>query len=229
MHPHRRHARPTSQALETAQRPDCRHGGILPKMAVNRGFWVGDTGFEPVTSSVSRKRATTAPIAPSVKRGGDGIRTRVDGFAGRCLASRPLHQKPRGLSSGRRDSNPRPSPWQGDALPAAPHPHCFPDHSALSGLRERTLADAERRTQIGGRKWRFTWEEGESRPCLSVVPAVPECRKVSISRFQGCAFRDRPRSAAPRERGGRTRIGTPESACYSVAVPRGIPPASKVL
>jgi hypothetical protein len=30
---------------------------------------VGDTGFEPVTSSVSRKRATTAPIA----RGGDGI------------------------------------------------------------------------------------------------------------------------------------------------------------
>jgi hypothetical protein len=44
---------------------------------------VGDTGFEPVTSSVSRKRATTAPIArddskipqeeiPS-NRGGDGI------------------------------------------------------------------------------------------------------------------------------------------------------------
>ena len=30
---------------------------------------VGDTGFEPVTSSVSRKRAPTAPIA----RGGDGI------------------------------------------------------------------------------------------------------------------------------------------------------------
>jgi hypothetical protein len=25
--------------------------------------WVGDTGFEPVTSSVSRKRAPTAPIA----------------------------------------------------------------------------------------------------------------------------------------------------------------------
>ena len=30
---------------------------------------VGDTGFEPVTSSVSGKRATAAPIA----RGGDGI------------------------------------------------------------------------------------------------------------------------------------------------------------
>src|SRR4051795_8877381 len=29
---------------------------------------VGDTGFEPVTSSVSRKRATTAPIARSSPR-----------------------------------------------------------------------------------------------------------------------------------------------------------------
>ena len=53
---------------------------------------MGDTGFEPVTSSVSGKRATTAPIAHSVVRGEDGIRTRVHGFAGRCLASRPLHR-----------------------------------------------------------------------------------------------------------------------------------------
>ncbi len=30
---------------------------------------VGDTGFEPVTSSVSRKRATTAPIARGVLLG----------------------------------------------------------------------------------------------------------------------------------------------------------------
>ena len=43
---------------------------------------VGDTGFEPVTSSVSRKRAPTAPIA----RGGCGNRTRVQGFAGPCLS-----------------------------------------------------------------------------------------------------------------------------------------------
>ncbi len=53
---------------------------------------VGDTGIEPMTSSVSGKRATAAPIAQVVTPGGgDGIRTRVNGFAGRCLASRPLH------------------------------------------------------------------------------------------------------------------------------------------
>ena len=56
---------------------------------------VRDTGIEPVTSSVSGKRATAAPIARAVLRGGDGIRTRVYGFAGRCLASRPLHRSSR--------------------------------------------------------------------------------------------------------------------------------------
>ena len=96
---------------------------------------VRDTGIEPVTSSVSGKRATAAPIAlysfvapepegPCARywdrtsdlfrvkearyrcanragqppflpviRGGDGIRTRVYGFAGRCLASRPRHRQ----------------------------------------------------------------------------------------------------------------------------------------
>jgi hypothetical protein len=38
---------------------------------------VGDTGFEPVTSSVSGKRAPTAPIA----RGGDGAEPVGLGFA----------------------------------------------------------------------------------------------------------------------------------------------------
>ena len=53
---------------------------------------VGDTGIEPVTSSVSGKRATAAPIARiDLSGGGDGIRTRVNGFAGRCLAARPRH------------------------------------------------------------------------------------------------------------------------------------------
>src|SRR4051794_981252 len=90
---------------------------------------VGDTRIEPVTSSVSRKRSPTELIA----RGGGGNRTRVQGFAGPCLShsATPPEGMPRlrdpayargRLSSGRRDSNPRPSPWQGDALPTEPRP-----------------------------------------------------------------------------------------------------------
>src|SRR3954447_25886445 len=66
---------------------------------------VGDTGIEPVTSPVSGKRATAAPIARAgtwPDRGGDGIRTRVNGFAGRCLASRPPHRH----GSPRSDASP---------------------------------------------------------------------------------------------------------------------------
>ena len=60
---------------------------------------VRDTGIEPVTSSVSGKRSPAELIArvlrpdESGRRGGDGNRTRVDGFAGRCLTTRPLHRK----------------------------------------------------------------------------------------------------------------------------------------
>jgi site-specific DNA recombinase len=43
---------------------------------------VGDTGIEPVTSSVSGKRSPTELVA----RGGCGNRTRVQGFAGPCLS-----------------------------------------------------------------------------------------------------------------------------------------------
>jgi hypothetical protein len=54
-----------------------------------------------VTSSVSGKRSPAELIAlhrrlasskTAVLRGGNGIRTRVHGFAGRCLASRPSHR-----------------------------------------------------------------------------------------------------------------------------------------
>src|SRR5690606_10046861 len=58
--------------------------------AGGRGFpVVRDTGIEPVTSSVSGKRSPAELIArvlrpdESGRRGGDGNRTRVDGFAGR--------------------------------------------------------------------------------------------------------------------------------------------------
>ena len=67
--------------------------------------------------------------------GDDRIRTGGEGFADPCLTT---WRRRRG--SGRRDSNPRPSPWQGDALPLShsrewrrlmppsqdviPHPRC---------------------------------------------------------------------------------------------------------
>ena len=49
---------------------------------------VRDTGIEPVTSSVSGKRSPAELIAPGdvTVRGGDGNRTRVQGFAGPCLS-----------------------------------------------------------------------------------------------------------------------------------------------
>jgi hypothetical protein len=68
-------------------------------------------------------------IGMSPSRGGDGNRTRVQGFAGPCLshsATPPQGACRKGIrsfESGRRDSNPRPSPWQGDALPTEPRPH----------------------------------------------------------------------------------------------------------
>src|ERR1700754_2733519 len=53
---------------------------------------VRDTGIEPVTSSVSGKRSPAELIARVQHGGGDGNRTRVHGFAGRCLTTRPLHR-----------------------------------------------------------------------------------------------------------------------------------------
>ncbi len=67
-------------------------------------FVVRDTRIELVTSSVSGKRSPTELIArdsvvgtaPSwAGGGGDGNRTRVHGFAGRCLTTRPRHHSTR--------------------------------------------------------------------------------------------------------------------------------------
>src|SRR5699024_8525531 len=50
-------------ALTTAHEP-C---DLAPLLVWASAEWVGDTGFEPVTSSVSRKRATAAPIARTAR------------------------------------------------------------------------------------------------------------------------------------------------------------------
>src|SRR5919206_3437381 len=94
-------------------------------------------------------------------RGGGGNRTRVQGFAGPCLShsATPPYAGDRawspemvategGTSSGRRDSNPRPSPWQGDALPAALRPRLRGPFRA--DRRGTTLLDARRAFQFRG-------------------------------------------------------------------------------
>ena len=92
---------------------------------------VGDTGFEPVTSSVSGKRAPTAPIARDFKfevgTGFEPVYTALQAVASPLGHPTEARNSRRGFPfpSGRRDSNPRPSPWQGDALPAALRPHCY--------------------------------------------------------------------------------------------------------
>ena len=59
---------------------------------------VGARGFEPLTSSVSRKRSppelsARAPDPTVAWRGGDRNRTGVRGFAGHCLTTRPPRRR----------------------------------------------------------------------------------------------------------------------------------------
>ena len=70
---------------------------------------------------------------------------RTAGWPLRCSAS----------PSGRRDSNPRPSPWQGDALPTEPRPHAsHPTGRRRERARRanRTVADPGRRANSGSVK-----------------------------------------------------------------------------
>ncbi len=87
------------------------------------------TGEGKLNGTASSGRAARCP---GNRGGGDGNRTRVQGFAGPCLshsATPPQGACRKGIrtfESGRRDSNPRPSPWQGDALPTEPRPRRAP-------------------------------------------------------------------------------------------------------
>src|ERR671918_1461711 len=63
---------------------------------------VGDSGFEPLTSSASRKRSPPELIARVCcglsqvrSRGGTRNRTGVQGFADPCLTTRPCRQRRR--------------------------------------------------------------------------------------------------------------------------------------
>ena len=77
---------------------------------------VGDIGIEPMTPSVSGKYATTAPTARVMLlqanffvclRGGYESRTRLYGFAGRCLTAWLTHRKVCQLIGPRADNGTR--------------------------------------------------------------------------------------------------------------------------
>ena len=143
---------------------------------------VGDTGIEPVTSSVSGKRSPAELIALA-GRTSESAKSRWERDSNPCtrlcrplprLSAIPPSREPRPRtrvsSSGRRDSNPRPSPWQGDALPTAPRPH-----TARRTKRYRaTLSEAScgikpadrRRVAVGQRSVR-PWSTVDSNPVSS--------------------------------------------------------------
>jgi hypothetical protein len=118
----------------------------LPRLSIFLLFavllLVGDSGFEPLTSSASRKRSPPELIAPAHKHPSSQVpseRRHPESNRGTGFC-RPLpnhsampptrrHLRPRG-KSGRRDSNPRPSPWQGDALPTELLPPARADNLA---------------------------------------------------------------------------------------------------
>src|SRR5690554_6020445 len=77
-------------------------------------------GFEPTYTAL---QAAASPLGHST--------TRL--LPASCASSRGIVPP-----SGRRDSNPRPSPWQGDALPTEPRPRDVVSDVAPETLTERS-------------------------------------------------------------------------------------------
>ena len=120
-----------------------------------------------LTASQSARPLKGHAAGQGKKGGGDGNRTRVQGFAGPCLSHSATPPQERASPtakvpaspSGRRDSNPRPSPWQGDALPAEPRPHAArvppawpPDHSGAASEHYPILAQPPTRKDTSVKK-----------------------------------------------------------------------------
>ena len=82
--------------------------------------------------------------------------------------------------SGRRDSNPRPSPWQGDALPAEPRPHASPGLPRagppdLSGVASELYPIlAQPPTRIGGKGKKSVSRTDPSDSIPSITPGQPD-------------------------------------------------------
>jgi hypothetical protein len=194
------------------------------------------TGFEPVNRGFADLRVEPLHhVAPSRRDAPDRvphpaadlqfgcpsrIRTSPNGSKVRCPTTRrrgsgDLARRPFGSRvkkwSGRRDSNPRPSPWQGDALPTEPLPLDVRDHpiggaesqnrtgdtaifsrvlyqlSYLGPVANQALAA---RRRVGG-------YHGASRPFNTRSAAAGAVRTVS----EGSRWPSRARSAGPPRRG----------------------------
>ena len=107
--------------------------------------------------------------------------------------------------SGRRDSNPRPSPWQGDALPAEPRPHAGPEDSPghppdLSGAASELypiLAQPPTRNRRLEKKSASLTVRGYSRP--TITPGQPQ-RESTGSGRRAPGAESRARRQSPRRR-----------------------------
>ena len=138
----------------------------------------------PISSSLlwrafSRSRETGG--------GDDRIRTGDGGFADPCLTTWPRRR--RRVWSGRRDLNPRPSPWQGDALPlrhfrslrpqALWGTWCRGGDSNSYALNEHSALNAAclpvpppRRKSGVGPPWQ-EWRDSNPRPTVLETVALP--------------------------------------------------------
>ena len=167
--------------------PQCQSNSIEPINQAPPSELVGDTGIEPVTSSVSGKRSPAELIAlRSYCSDGDSHRCEVGtGFepvytALQAVASPLGHPTAEATqvtawtsSSGRRDSNPRPSPWQGDALPTALRPLASrPWRAARPGNCIRTCRCAPNRPPVSEFRRRSACAEPGGLPNPSMGPVI---------------------------------------------------------
>ena len=114
------------------------------------------------------------------------IRTSVHGSKVRCPTTRRRGSGPKGNWSGRRDSNPRPSPWQGDALPTEPLP--------LGGCARRYVgAESQSRTGDTAIFSRVLYQLSYLGPMAN----QPSAARRRVERYHGPpeAINDSPRSS----------------------------------
>ena len=191
-----RGAEPVWVCADPRPRPCCRSTQKGPAPWREPVRWcallVGDTGIEPVTSSVSGKRSPAELIALhrseilqwngqpcEVGTGFEPVYTALQAVA--SPLGHPTAEATQVTawtsSSGRRDSNPRPSPWQGDALPTALRPRASDPAGSRSPATVSERTGAFQTGRISGIFGRFG---GGTRPVPDIAaprrPADPHRR-----------------------------------------------------